>query len=94
MVFWPNIEYVIAAGLAFVMIFILTPFVYTFWFDEMRPMVPNTAYSNRYLLPAGDLLFKYWEILGFLVPAIIIGWGFASAARTGTQEQSQGYYEG
>lgn len=93
MVFWPNIQYVIFAGLIFIMFFILTPFVYTFWFDQFKPMVPNTVYANHYLLPAGDLLFRYWQIFGYLIPGIVIGWGFASAARSGTQEQSQGYID-
>lgn len=75
------------------MFFVLSPFIYSFWYDNLRPMVPNTTYAVK-LLFAGDMLFRYWQILGYLIPGIIIAWGFADAARTGTQEENQSYSEG
>jgi uncharacterized membrane protein len=93
MVYWPNINFVITSALILITFFVLSPFIYTFWNDSLRPLVPNTAYANK-LIIAGDLLFKYWMVLGYLIPGLVIGWGFAEAARTGTQEQGQGYSEG
>lgn len=92
MVFWPTIQYILVSGLILITFFLLSPFVYSFWYDQLRPMVPNTAYAQK-LLFAGDLLFNYWMLFGYLVPGIIIAWGFAAAARTGTQEQNIGYEE-
>lgn len=92
LVYWPTIQYIIASALIMVTFFVLSPFVYSFWYDNARPLVPNTAYSQK-LLFAGDLLFNYWMVFGYFVPGIIIAWGFAAAARTGTQEQNVGYGE-
>ena len=93
MVYWPNIQFVIVSALIMITFFALSPFIYAIWHDTLRPMVPNTAYSQK-LLIAGDNLFKFWMVLGFMIPGIIIGWGFAEAARTGTQEQGAQYTEG
>jgi uncharacterized membrane protein len=93
MVYWPNINFVITSALILITFFVLSPFIYAIWNDTLKPLVPNTAYAVK-LIFAGDLLFRYWMVLGYLIPGLVIGWGFAEAARIGTQEQGQTSYEG
>lgn len=93
MVYWPTIQYIYTAGIIFVLFFILSPILYSVWYDNFRSMVNTSNSFGQRMQAAGDVLFKNFMILGYLIPGIIIGWGFAAAARTGTQEANT-YYEG
>lgn len=82
--------FIIAAAIVFIIIFVTGPVLYTVWFDNLRNDIPNTTYGNR-LASIGDLYFSEYQILGFLVPGIIIAWGFAAAASRGAQTDVQEY---
>lgn len=92
MVYWPTIQYVITAGIIFILFFILSPILYSVWFDNFRDMIFVGSPFGERMRTVGDILFGNFMILGYLIPAILIGWGFAEAARTGTQQEQQGYY--
>lgn len=68
--------------------------MYSVWYDNLRDMVFTGNEFGQRMQTAGDVLFKNFMILGYLIPAIIIAWGFAEAARTGTQETQTFYDEG
>lgn len=95
MVYWPTIQYLEAAAITFILLLILGPIVYGFWFvSGVRDMVNTSTSFGKKLQFAGDMFFRMFQVLGYLIPGIIIGWGFAAAARTGTQEQQLPYDEG
>jgi hypothetical protein len=88
MVYADILYFIFVAALTFISIFITAPIVYTFWFDNLKPMLPATAYGHT-MGVAGDLFFSVYQILGYVVPAIIIAWGFANSARKGTSQTQE-----
>lgn len=69
----------------------MTPIVYSFWFDDLRPMVNGSTQFGKTMLFVGDLLFNEFMILGYAVAGITMAWGVAVAVRKGIQEQPTGY---
>ena len=68
-------RFVAAAVITFLVIFAMSPVVYSIWFDNLRAMNSGT------LRDAGDTFFSNYLILSFLVPGLIILWGFVVAVR-------------
>ena len=82
---YPSIlNFIFASGIIFLSIFFTVPIVYTFWHDNLRPTIPNTTYGQT-MQQAGDLFLASYQILGYVIPIIIIAWGIADAARKGSQ---------
>lgn len=77
------LRYVLAAVITFAVIFVTAPIAYTIWYGSLRSMNSGT------LLNAGDLFFANFQIMSFVVPGIIIMWGFLVAVRKRAQEQEQ-----
>ena len=83
MVYAQVLNFVLVAAVIFVSINILTPFLYDVWYNNLSTGVTNTT-----LKTAGNNLFTTWTILGYIIPGIIIAYGFATAARQGSRDQS------
>ena len=77
-------RFVVAAVITFLIIFAMSPIVYSIWFNNLRDMNSGT------LQAAGDTLFANYEILAFMVPGLIIIWGFVVAVRKRAQDQVYG----
>ena len=77
-------RFVAAAVITFLVIFAMSPIIYTIWYDNLREMNSGT------LRDAGDTFFSNWLILAFVVPGLIIMWGFVVAVRKRVEEQSVG----
>ena len=80
MVYPSIIRFIFAAALIFLTLFFTAPIVYTIWFDNLRSTIPTTTYGNT-MIAAGDGFFSSYKILIFVIPVLIIIWGFADAAR-------------
>lgn len=74
-------RYILAAGITFAVIFVTAPIAYTIWYGSLRSMNSGT------LLTAGDLFFANFQIMSFVVPGIIIMWGFLTATRKRVSEE-------
>jgi len=95
MVYIEVLTFVAAAAIVFITMYVMTPFLYTIWHGSgmLSDQVKNsTQVSQTQLRVAGDNLYNAWKIMNYVVPGIIIAWGFATAARAGTQEQVDGGY--
>lgn len=95
MVYIEVLTFVAAAAIVFITMYVMTPFLYTIWHGSgmLSDQVTNsTQVSQTQLRKAGDNLYNAWKIMNYVVPGIIIAWGFSTAARTGTQEQDVGSY--
>ena len=68
-------RFVAAAVITFLVIFAMSPVVYSIWYDNLRSMNSGT------LRAAGDTFFSNYLILSFIVPGLIIVWGFVVAVR-------------
>lgn len=77
-------RFVVAAVVTFAVIFAMSPVIYTIWYGNLRD------YNSGTLQAAGDTFFSNFLILSFLVPGLIIIWGFVSALRKRVEEQSVG----
>lgn len=77
-------RFVAAAVVTFLVIFAMSPIVYTIWYGNLRAMNSGT------LLAAGDTFFSNFLILSFVVPGLIIMWGLVVAVRKRVEEQSVG----
>lgn len=75
------LAFVLAAIVIFVSIQLLSPFLYDIWFNNLRDQVPS-AWGQT----AGDRIFASWQIMSFIVPGILIMWGFMIANRKRVQE--------
>lgn len=75
------LRYILAAAITFAVIFVTAPIAYTVWYGSLRSMNTGT------LLSAGDLFFSNLQIMSFVVPGIIIMWGFLVATRKRVQEE-------
>lgn len=73
-------RFVVAAVITFAVIFAMSPVVYSIWYDNLRDMNSGT------LQAAGDTFFSNYQILAFIVPGLIIVWGFVVAVRKRAQE--------
>lgn len=88
MVYANILQFILVAAVVFIIINVMTPFLYNVWYNNLTPQVKNsTELSATKMVNAGNNLFITWQIMGYLVPGIIIAYGFATAARTGTREQ-------
>lgn len=76
------LAFVLAAIVIFVTIQLMSPFLYELWFDNFRNMVPSGSWAET----AGDRVFASWQIMSFIVPGILIMWGFMLANRKRVQE--------
>lgn len=77
-------RFVAAAVITFLTIFAMSPIVYSIWYGNLRSMNAGT------LQAAGDTFFSNFLILSFVVPGLIILWGFVVAVRKRVEEQSIG----
>lgn len=97
MVYAEVLNYIAVAAVIFITINLMTPFLYNVWYVNLTPELRNSTNSNvNTMTSAGNHLFNSWEILGYLVPGIIIAYGFAQAVYKGTrddQTQDAGAYE-
>lgn len=96
MVYADVLNWVVVAAVIFVSINVMTPFLYTVWHDNLTPQLRNSTNSNvTTMTTAGNNLFTSWQIMGYLVPGIIIAYGFAQAVYKGTRDDVQdvGTYE-
>lgn len=73
-------RFVGAAVITFAVIFAMSPIVYSIWYDNLRDM------NSGILQDAGDTFFDNYRILSFIVPGLIIVWGFVVAVRKRAQE--------
>lgn len=79
-------RFVAAAVITFLVILAMTPIVYNIWFNNLRDMNEGT------LQAAGDTFFANFQILSFLVPGLIIVWGFVVAVRKRAQDTYDSAY--
>ena len=85
---YPEIlNFVFAAGVVFAVIYVTTPILYDMWFTHLRDQ--NT---NPTLITAGDRFFQSWMLMGYIVPGIIIAYGFSVAARKRTRDDLSSEY--
>ena len=92
MVYPEVIDYIVAVAIEFVLIYVVTPVLYVFWFINMKPQV-HPGFLYQILTTAGDLYFHVFQILGIVIIGITIFWYFANAAKQGTQDQQpRDYY--
>lgn len=80
MAFLTTVLFVLAAGIVFVTINVMTPFLYDLWYNELR------AQSDSSLTSAGDNAFSAWQVMSYVVPGIIIIYGVAYANRKSVSE--------
>ena len=73
-------RFIVAAVITFAVIFAASPIVYSIWYDNLRDMNTGT------LRDAGDTFFSNYMILSFVVPGLIIVWGFVVAVRKRVEE--------
>ena len=73
-------RFVVAGVITFAVIFAMTPVVYSIWYDNLREMNSGT------LQEAGDTFFSNYMVLAFVVPGLIIVWGFVVAVRKRVEE--------
>lgn len=83
--------FVVFAGITFLAIQFMTPVLYHFWYDIMRPDIEDNGDSslNTTLLNSGDLMFGSWKLLSYVIPGIIILWGILLANQKRPQEYAQ-----
>lgn len=74
-------RFVVAAVVTFAVIFTMSPIVYSIWYSNLRAM------NSGSLRAAGDTFFSNFMILSFLIPGLIILWGFVVAVRKRVAEQ-------
>lgn len=75
------LRYILAAAITFAVIFVTAPIAYTIWYGSLRSM------NSGSLQASGDLFFSNFQIMSFVVPGIIIMWGFLVATRKRVQEE-------
>jgi len=68
------VRFILAAGLVFFVINIFAPVIYSVWYDDLRDGVTNPR-----LQAAGDTFFGNFIIMSYVVPGLIIAWGFLVA---------------
>ena len=90
MVYGDILYFIVAFALIVLGTVLMTPIVYSFWYDTIRPMVNGTTSFGKTMLFVGDLLNQEFQILGYAVAIITLGWGVAISVRTGVQEQDVG----
>lgn len=71
------------AGITFVVINFMTPFMYDFWYVQLDDQVTDSS-----LRSAGNNAFTAFQIMAFVVPGIIILFGFAQAFRKVPNERA------
>ena len=77
-------RFVVAAVITFAVIFAMAPTAYMIWFDNLRDM--NTGPVGDRMQAVGDTFFSNFQILSFVVPGLIIVWGFVVAVRKRVEE--------
>lgn len=80
MVFMTTILFVVAAGVVFITIQVMTPFLYDMWFNNLR------AENSTESIVWGDNIFGSWQVMSYIVPGLIILWGIILANQKRTQE--------
>lgn len=75
------INFVFFAAVTFVAIQTMTPFLYDFWYGQLRDQVTSGT-----LLSAGDAMFGSWQVMSMVVPGLIIIWGVVQANNKRPQE--------
>lgn len=83
--------FVVFAGITFLAIQFMTPMLYDFWYNILRPDIADNGTStlNSSLLTSGDLMFSSWKLLSYVIPGIIILWGILLANQKRPQEYAQ-----
>jgi hypothetical protein len=81
------VRFIVAAGVTFIVINVMAPIIYDVWYGNLRDSITDTAYGLR-LAGIGDIFFGNFLIMSFVVPGIIIIWGFVVAQRKRVVEQS------
>jgi hypothetical protein len=76
------LPFVVAAAVVFIVLNVMTPFLYDVWFNELQSM------NDGNLRLAGDRAFFMWQIMGYIVPGLLIMGGFAAAHRKSVREQA------
>lgn len=77
-------RFILAAVVTFAVIFVMSPVLYSIWFDYLRD------FNTGSLRDSGDTFFSNYLIMAFLIPGLIIVWGFVSAIRKRVEEESVG----
>ena len=75
------LPFVAAAAVVFIVLNVMTPFLHDMWFENLDDK--NTSE----LRDVGDNVFFIWQIMGYIVPGMIILGGFAAANRKTVQER-------
>lgn len=83
MTFLTTMLFVLAAGVTFVTINIMTPVIYDLWYNNLRDENENST-----LITAGDNVYGAWQVMGYVVPGILIVYGVAFANRKRVNESS------
>lgn len=91
MVYNDILYFILATSLIIIGTILMTPIVYSFWYDDLRPMVNGSTQFGKTMLFVGDLLNSEFQILGYVTAALTMAWGVSIAARRGAQEQSTGF---
>lgn len=92
MVYIEVLNFVAAAGIVFITLYVTAPIVYDMWYNNMRDDIQTAITTNPQhtflplLLTGGDRLFGSFMIMGYVIPGVIIAWGFATAARKRVRE--------
>ena len=73
-----------AAIITFAVIQVMTPFLYTLWFDQLRD---NIAAGT--LRDAGDNMFNVsWTVMSYVVPGILILWAIVLGNQKRSREEA------
>lgn len=75
------LRFVVAAGSIFVILNVTLPLAYDMWYNQLRE---QTVGDNWQLI--GDVFFSNFLILTYVIPGIVIIWGFVVAQRKRVQE--------
>lgn len=67
---------ILTAGITFVVINFMTPFLYDMWYGNLSDQVTDSS-----LVTSGNNAFSAFQIMAYVVPGIIILFGFAQAFR-------------
>ena len=78
-------RFVVAAVVTFATIFAMGPVVYSIWYDNLRD------FNSGILRDAGDTFFANFQLMSFLIPGLIILWGFVVAVRKRVEETELDY---
>lgn len=81
MVYLTILNTVVAAGTCFIILNFMTPFLYELWYNNLDDEVTDSS-----LVTSGNNAFSSWQIMGYIIPGIIMAYGFSTAARERTRD--------